>query len=62
MDHRPKCKPKTMKQLEENTEKIFVTLGQEKKLLDITSKALSIKENIDKLQFIKILKVWSLIL
>lgn len=59
MDHRPNVKSKTRKLLKENTgekkkktqEKIFdLRLGKD--FLDMTTKARSIKEQVDKLDFI----------
>ena len=54
MDHRPKCKFKTVKFLEDNIGENLDDLWLANDFLDTTSKTWSMKEIIDKLDFIKI--------
>lgn len=54
MDHRSKCKTKTTKLLEENTERNHYDLILCKYVLAMTPKTRSIKENIDEEDFVKI--------
>ena len=52
MDHRPNVKSKTRKLLKENTGENLSDLRLGKDFLDMTTKAKSIKEQVDKLDFI----------
>ena len=54
MDHRSTCKMQTIKHLEDNTGERPEKLGYGNDILDTTPKAWSMKEIIDKLDFIKI--------
>lgn len=45
MDHRPKCRAKTLKLLEENVRTSFHDLGISNGLLDMTLKAQAKKDN-----------------
>ena len=59
MDHRPKCKMKTIKLLENKIEKTPDDLGYGNDFLDTTPKAKLMKEKMDKLDFSKIKNFFS---
>lgn len=54
MNDRPKCKAQTVIFVEDNLEANLKYVGLDNEFSDITSEALSMKENIYKLNFIKI--------